>query len=104
MVQVGSDLKNELVVVTAHLDHLGADSTLKGDQIFNGADDDGSGSVSVLEIAKAFAKAKAEGHGPRRSMLFMLVCGEEKGLLGSKWYTDHPVFPLANTLDDLTID
>jgi hypothetical protein len=96
----GSDLKDELVVVTAHMDHLGKDSTI----VFNGADDDGSGTVSVLEIARAFALAKKEGHGPRRSILFMLVTGEEKGLLGSKWYTDHPVFPLANTVCDLNID
>jgi hypothetical protein len=96
----GSDLKNELVVVTAHMDHLGKDST----KIFNGADDDGSGTVAVLEMAEAFAKAKKEGHGPRRSILFMLVTGEEKGLLGSKWYTDHPVFPLENTVCNLNID
>lgn len=96
----GTDLKNELVVVTAHMDHLGKDSTI----VFNGADDDGSGTVAVLEMAQAFAMAKKEGHGPRRSILFMLVTGEEKGLLGSKWYTDHPVFPLANTVCNLNID
>lgn len=96
----GGDLKNELVVVTAHMDHLGKDSLV----VYNGADDDGSGTVSVLAIAQAFAKAKREGHGPRRSILFMLVTGEEKGLLGSKWYTDHPVFPLENTVVDLNID
>jgi hypothetical protein len=96
----GSDLKNELVIVTAHMDHLGKDSTV----VFNGADDDGSGTVAVLEMAEAFALAKKDGHGPRRSILFMLVTGEEKGLLGSKWYTDHPVFPLANTVCDLNID
>lgn len=96
----GGDLKNELVVVTAHMDHLGTDGTV----VYNGADDDGSGTVSVLELAQAFAQAKKEGHGPRRSILFMLVTGEEKGLLGSKWYTGHPVFPLANTVCDLNID
>ncbi len=96
----GSDLKNELVVVTAHMDHLGKDSSV----VFNGADDDGSGTVAVLEMAEAFAKAKKEGHGPRRSILFMLVTGEEKGLLGSKWYTDYPVFPLENTVCNLNID
>lgn len=98
----GGDLKNELVVVTAHMDHLGKDSA--SNMIFNGADDDGSGTVAVLEMAEAFAKAKKDGHGPRRSILFMLVTGEEKGLLGSKWYTDHPVFPLANTVCNLNID
>ncbi|HET6992233.1 MAG TPA: M28 family peptidase, partial [Bacteroidia bacterium] len=100
----GTDLKNELVIVTAHMDHLGIDTTKTGDQVFNGADDDGSGTVSVIEMAEAFAKAKKGGHGPRRSILFMCVTGEEKGLLGSRWYTDHPVFPLANTVVDLNID
>ena len=96
----GTDLKNELIVVSAHMDHLGKDSTV----VFNGADDDGSGTVAVVEMAQAFAQAKKEGHGPRRSVLFLCVTGEEKGLLGSKWYTDHPVFPLANTVCDLNID
>ncbi|MCW3084995.1 MAG: peptidase [Bacteroidetes bacterium] len=96
----GTDLKNELVVVTAHYDHLGKD----GNIVFNGADDDGSGTVAVIEMAQAFAKAKREGHGPRRSMLFMTVSGEEKGLLGSSYYTEHPVYPLASTVCDLNID
>lgn len=96
----GSDLKDELIVITAHYDHLGKD----GDVVFNGADDDGSGTVAVIELAKTFAKAKKEGHGPRRSMLFMTVSGEEKGLLGSSYYTDHPEFPLKNTVCDLNID
>ncbi|HRN35366.1 MAG TPA: M28 family peptidase, partial [Flavobacteriales bacterium] len=96
----GSDKKDELVVVTAHYDHVGV---IDG-EVYNGADDDGSGTVAVLGMAKAFAKAKAEGHGPRRSMLFMTVSGEEKGLLGSRWYTDHPVFPLDSTVADLNID
>ncbi len=100
----GTDLKNELVIVTAHMDHLGIDSSKTGDKIFNGADDDGSGTVSVIEMAQAFAQAKKEGHGPRRSMLFMCVTGEEKGLLGSRYYTDNPIFPLANTVVDLNID
>jgi hypothetical protein len=96
----GSDLKNELIVVTAHYDHLGKDSNI----VFNGADDDGSGTVAIIELAEAFAKAKKEGNGPRRSILFMTVTGEEKGLLGSKWYTSHPVFPLENTVCNLNID
>jgi hypothetical protein len=100
----GTDLKNELLVITAHMDHLGIDTTREGDKVFNGADDDGSGTVSVIELAHAFALAKKDGHGPRRSILFMCVTGEEKGLLGSKWYTDHPVFPLANTVVDLNTD
>lgn len=96
----GSEKPNELVVVTAHYDHLGK----RGDDIYNGADDDGSGTTSLIELAEAFALAKKEGHGPKRSMLFMTVSGEEKGLLGSEFYTDHPVFPLANTVADLNID
>jgi hypothetical protein len=96
----GSDLKNELLVVTAHYDHLGKDGAV----VFNGADDDGTGTVSVIAMAEAFSKAKKEGHGPRRSILFMTVTGEEKGLLGSDWYTRHPVYPLAQTVCDLNID
>jgi hypothetical protein len=96
----GSDLKNELVVVTAHYDHLGKE----GDVVYNGADDDGSGTVAVMAMARAFAKAKQDGKGPRRSMLFMAVAGEEKGLLGSSYYTENPVFPLENTIADLNID
>ncbi len=96
----GSDLKNELIVVTAHYDHLGMD----GKVVFNGADDDGSGTVAVIELAKTFAKAKKEGFGPRRSILFMTVAGEEKGLLGSAYYVKNPVYPLKNTVCDLNID
>ncbi|MEM6523269.1 MAG: M28 family peptidase [Bacteroidota bacterium] len=96
----GSDLKDELVVLTAHYDHVGRND----EEVFNGADDDGSGTSAVLEIAEAFVEAKAEGKGPRRSILFMLVTGEEKGLLGSDYYTSNPVFPLENTVVDLNID
>ncbi|MCC6910940.1 MAG: M28 family peptidase [Flavobacteriales bacterium] len=96
----GTDLKDQLVIVTAHYDHIGMD----GDEVYNGADDDGSGTVALLEMAEAFAQARAEGHGPRRSLLFMPVSGEEKGLLGSEYYSDHPVFPLESTVADLNID
>lgn len=96
----GSDLKDELVVVTSHYDHIG----IIDGKVYNGADDNGSGTVAVLEIANAFATAKKEGNGPRRSMLFMTVSGEEKGLLGSLYYTDHPVFKLENTVANLNID
>ena len=96
----GSDLKNELIIVTAHYDHLGKD----GEKIYNGADDDGSGTVAVIDLAKTFAEAKKQGHGTRRSMLFMTVAGEEKGLLGSSYYVQHPEFPLANTVCDLNMD
>ncbi|GAB1444848.1 hypothetical protein MASR2M41_04770 [Flammeovirgaceae bacterium] len=100
----GSDKKNELIVVTAHYDHIGKKTEGAGDLINNGADDDGSGTVAVLEMAKVFAKAKEEGHGPRRSMLFMTVTGEEIGLFGSQYYVENPVFPLNNTVVDLNID
>ncbi len=96
----GTDLKDEILVVSAHYDHLG----VIGGEVYNGADDDGSGTVGMLSIAQAFAKAAHSGHGPRRSILFLANTGEEKGLLGSEYYTDHPVFPLANTVTDLNID
>jgi Zn-dependent M28 family amino/carboxypeptidase len=97
----GTDKKDEVIVISAHLDHIGISSD---GQINNGADDDGSGTVSILELAEAFSKAKAEGHGPRRSILFMTVTGEEKGLWGSEYYTSNPVIPLAQTVCDLNID
>ncbi len=98
----GSDpeLKDEIVVLTAHYDHLGK----RGDDIYNGADDNGSGTSTILEIAQAFATAKKEGHGPRRSVLAMLVTAEEKGLLGSKYYVEKPLFPIANTVVDINVD
>jgi hypothetical protein len=100
----GTDKKDEVVVMTAHYDHVGMMGTT-GDRIYNGADDDGSGTVMVLQLATAFAKAKKDGHGPRRSILFMTVAAEELGLYGSEYYTDKdPVVPLANTVVDLNID
>ena len=96
----GGDKKDEVIVVSAHYDHLG----IKDGVVFNGADDDGSGTVSVLAMARAFSQAKKEGHGPRRSILFLANTGEEEGLLGSQYYTDHPVFPLEKTVTDLNID
>ena len=96
----GSDLKEELIIITAHYDHLGKHDTL----LFNGADDNGSGTAAVMEIAEAFMLAKKEGKGPRRSILIMPVSGEEKGLLGSKHYTDNPVYPLEKTVANLNID
>ncbi len=103
----GSDpkLKNEVLVVTGHYDHIGLVKDPNAtDKVNNGADDDGSGTTGVLMLAEAFAKAKKEGHGPKRSILFMTVCGEEKGLWGSEWYSEHPIFPLANTITNLNID
>ena len=103
----GSDpkLRDEVLVISAHYDHLGVlPESTKGDRVYNGADDDGSGTTGILEIARAFSKAKTDGHGPRRSILFLGNVGEEEGLLGSEYYTDHPVIPLANTITDLNID
>jgi Zn-dependent M28 family amino/carboxypeptidase len=98
----GTDRKDEVIVITAHYDHVGID---KKGEIYNGADDDGSGTCSILELAEAFAKAKAAGNGPRRSILFMTVTGEEKGLLGSRYFTDvDPVIPLKQLVCDLNID
>ena len=96
----GTDLKDELIIITAHYDHLGKHDSL----IFNGADDDASGVAGAMEIAEAFMIAKKEGFGPRRSVLIMPVSGEEKGLLGSKYYTDNPIYPLEKTVANLNID
>lgn len=100
----GTDKKDEIVVISSHYDHIGILPTGDGDRINNGADDDGSGTVGVLQLAKAFTQAKKEGKGPRRSILFLAVTGEEKGLLGSDYYTQHPIFPLDKTVVDLNID
>lgn len=97
----GTDLKDQYLFITAHYDHLGK----RGDSvIYYGADDDGSGTVGIIEIAEAFAKAKAAGHGPRRTIVFMAVSGEEKGLWGSAYYTSNPIFPLEKTTANLNID
>ena len=103
----GSDpaLKDEFVVISAHLDHIGVGADEAEDTIFNGADDDGSGTVTMLEIAEAFQMAKDAGHGPRRSVMFLHVTGEEKGLFGSEYYADRdPVVSLENTVANLNID
>lgn len=96
----GTDKKDEYVFVTGHYDHLG----MRDGKIYYGADDDGSGTVGVMLMAEAFAKAAAEGKGPRRTMVFMTVSGEEKGLWGSEYYSDHPFYPLEKTTVDLNID
>ena len=98
----GSEKPNEYVIISSHLDHIGI--TADG-EINNGADDDGSGTVALLEIAEAFKKAAEAGNGPKRSIVFLHVTGEEKGLLGSQYYTDfEPIFPLAQTVANLNID
>ena len=103
----GSDpkLKDEVVVISSHYDHLGINPALKGDQIFNGAADDGSGVVASLELARAFMQAKRDGLGPRRSILFINFAGEEKGLLGSTYYTHRePLVALEKTVADINMD
>ncbi len=97
----GSEKPDEIVVISAHLDHVGTD---KEGNVFNGADDDGSGTVAILEIAQAFQQAVKDGNGPKRSILFLHVTGEEIGLYGSRYYTENPIFPLENTVCDLNID
>lgn len=98
----GSEKPDEYVIISSHLDHIGVNAN--GD-INNGADDDGSGTVALLEIAQAFKQAADAGHGPKRSIVFLHVTGEEKGLLGSRYYTDvDPIFPLYQTVADLNID
>lgn len=96
----GSEKPEEVIVITAHLDHEG----VKDGKIYNGADDDGSGNVAMLEMAEAFQEAVKDGNRPKRSILFLHVTGEEKGLLGSKYYVENPVFPLANTVANLNMD
>ncbi|MGF1560501.1 MAG: M28 family peptidase [Flavobacteriaceae bacterium] len=98
----GSEKPDEYVVISSHLDHIGINAD---GQINNGADDDGSGTVALLEIAEAFKKAADAGNGPKRSIVFLHVTGEEKGLLGSQYYTDiDPIFPLSKTVANLNID
>jgi hypothetical protein len=96
----GNKYKDELVVICGHFDHEG----IKEGEIYNGADDNGSGTVGLIEMAEAFSIAKANKKGPERSILFIAVTGEEKGLLGSKYYAANPVFSLTNTVTALNID
>jgi Zn-dependent M28 family amino/carboxypeptidase len=99
----GSDeaLRDEYVIYTAHWDHLGRDPRLEGDQIYNGAADNASGVAMLLEIAQAFAAAEPR---PRRSVLFLAVTAEEKGLLGARWYAEHPLYPLSRTVANINMD
>lgn len=96
----GTDKKDEIIVLSAHYDHVGT----QGGEIHNGADDDGSGTVAILEIAKILQQAKKDGNGPRRSVLILHVTAEEHGLFGSRYYTENPLFPLANTVANVNID
>jgi len=99
----GSDptLKHQYVIYTAHWDHLGRDTTRQGDQIFNGALDNATGTAALLELAKAFTKARP---APKRTMLFLAVTAEEKGLAGAKFYAENPLYPLNQTLADINMD
>ncbi len=100
---IGSDpvLKDQTVIYTAHWDHLGRDENLKGDQIYNGALDNASGTAGLIELAKAFTQLKTP---PGRSILFLSTTGEEKGLLGAKYYVENPLYPLAQTAADINLD
>jgi Zn-dependent M28 family amino/carboxypeptidase len=99
----GSDpgLRDTYVLLTAHYDHLGAKPDGPGDRIYNGANDDGSGTVSVMEVARALAHLPQH---PRRSIVFMTFFGEEEGLIGSEYYAHHPVWPLEKTVADLNLE
>ncbi|MDV6168170.1 M28 family metallopeptidase [Flavobacterium sp. DG1-102-2] len=96
----GTEKPDEVLVISAHYDHVG----MKNGEVYNGADDDGSGTVALLEIAQAFMQAKKDGYGPKRSILFLHVTGEEHGLHGSRYYSENPLFPIKNTIADLNID
>ena len=99
----GSDpaLRDEYVVLSAHMDHVGVGEPVNGDSIYNGADDDASGTAALLEIARALAESPDR---PRRSVLFLHVSGEEKGLLGSRWFSEHPTVPLERIVANLNVD
>ncbi len=94
-------LRNECVIYTAHWDHLGKDEAMKGDQIFNGAADNASGVAMMLEVAEGFGRMS---YKPPRSILFLAVTAEEKGLLGSRYYAENPLVPLESTLADINMD
>ena len=97
---LGSEFPEEVLIISAHFDHLG----IKGEMVFNGADDNASGTSAVMEIAEAFQAAVEDGHRPKRSVLFLHVTGEESGLYGSRYYVSHPVFKIENTVANLNID
>ncbi len=96
----GRTKPDEYIIVSAHHDHVGR----KGDEIFNGADDNGSGTVALLELARVFQQSAKDANRPERSVVFLWVTAEEKGLLGSRYYTDNPLFPLENTVANINID
>lgn len=96
----GGELKDEIILISAHYDHVG----MKNNEIYNGADDNASGTSALLEIADAFVQAKKDGYTPKRSILFLHVTGEEYGLHGSRYYAENPIFPIENTTTNINID
>jgi Zn-dependent M28 family amino/carboxypeptidase len=96
----GGEFPEEVIIISAHSDHEGYTDT----EIFNGADDNGSGTAAVMEMAQAFQKAALDGYRPKRSVVFLHLTGEEVGLIGSRYYTQHPVFSMQNTVANLNID
>ena len=96
----GESKPDEFVIISAHYDHLGK----RGDEVFNGANDNGSGTVTLLELAQSCQQAVMEGNPPQRSIVFLWFCGEEKGLLGSKYYSENPVFPLEKSITNINVD
>lgn len=96
----GSEHPEEVIIISAHLDHLGTSD----DVTYFGADDNASGTAALMEVAQAFALANKDGHGPKRSILFLHLTAEESGLLGSNYYVNHPIYALENTVVDLNID
>ncbi|MFC4721625.1 M28 family peptidase [Geojedonia litorea] len=96
----GSKYPDEILIISSHADHLG----MKNNQVYHGADDNGSGTAALLEMAQAFQLAKQNGYGPKRSILFLHFTGEEEGLEGSRYYTKYPIFPLENTIANLNMD
>jgi Zn-dependent M28 family amino/carboxypeptidase len=100
---VGSDprMRNEYVIYTAHWDALGKDESLKGDQIYNGANDNAIGTGQLIEVARAFAALKRK---PRRSILFIATTAEEKGFLGAKYYAQRPLYPISATVANINLD
>lgn len=99
----GSDpaLRDEYVILSAHFDHVGVGRPVEGDSIYNGADDNASGTAGLLEVAKAFASLPER---PRRSIVFLHVSGEEHGLIGSRWYSDHPTVPIEKVVANINVD
>lgn len=101
----GTDLKEELIIISAHYDHLGQEKTQNQNNYFAGADDNASGVAALMEIAKVFALAKKDGFAPKRSILFLTTTAEEVGMLGSSYYADiAPLFPISNVVANLNID